>query len=80
MLDAKACEKSAHFIALCDAYGLPLIFLWMFQALRSAPPRRNWPRRRSGRVLYELSRRFRDPIVLRKGYGAGYFAMAGGRV
>ena len=27
MLDANACEKGAHFIALCDAFGLPLVSL-----------------------------------------------------
>jgi len=27
ILDANACEKGAHFIALCDAFGLPLISL-----------------------------------------------------
>ena len=25
MLDANACDKGAHFIALCDAFGLPLV-------------------------------------------------------
>ena len=82
MLDAKACEKSAHFIALCDAYGLPLIFLVDVPgfAIGSAAEKSGLGRR-SGRVFYELSHATvpRISIVLRKGYGAGYFAMAGGR-
>ena len=26
-LDAKACEKGAHFVSVCDAFGLPLVYL-----------------------------------------------------
>ncbi len=26
-LDSPACEKAAHFVAMCDAFGLPLIYL-----------------------------------------------------
>ncbi len=82
MLDAKACEKSAHFIALCDAYGLPLIFLVDVPGFSIGSAAENSGLgRRSGRVFYELSHATvpRISIILRKGYGAGYFAMAGGR-
>lgn len=82
MLDAKACEKSARFIAFCDAYGIPLVFLVDVPgfAIGSAAERTALGRK-SGRVFYELSHATvpRISIVLRKGYGAGYFAMAGGR-
>ena len=27
MLDGNACDKAAHFIAVCDAFGLPLVYL-----------------------------------------------------
>ena len=82
MIDAKACEKSAHFIALCDAFGIPLVFLVDVPgfAIGSAAENSSLGRK-SGRVFYELSHATvpRISIVMRKGYGAGYFAMAGGR-
>lgn len=82
MLDAPACEKAAHFIALCDAFGLPLVTLVDVPgfAIGSAAERTGLGRR-SGRLLYEFGQITvpRVSIVLRKGYGAGYFAMGGGR-
>ena len=82
MLDARACEKSARFIAMCDAFGIPLVFLVDVPgfAIGSAAEKTALGRR-SGRIFYELSHATvpRISIVLRKGYGAGYFAMAGGR-
>ena len=82
MLDARACEKAAHFIALCDAYALPLVFLIDVPgfAIGSAAERSGLGRR-SGRLFFELGQATvpRVSIVLRKGYGAGYYAMCGGR-
>ena len=82
MLDAKACEKSARFIALCDAYGLPLVFLVDVPGFAiGSGAEKSALGRKSGRVFYELAHATvpRVSIVMRKGYGAGYFAMAGGR-
>lgn len=81
MLDTKACEKGAHFIAVCDAFGLPLIFLMDVpgSAIGSAAERSGLGRR-NGRMLYELgcSTVPRLTVVLRKGYGGGYVVMNGG--
>lgn len=81
-LDARACEKGAHFVSVCDAFGLPLVylvdvpgFLVGTQAEDSALARR------SGRLLFELAQATvpRLSVIMRKGYGLGYVAMCGGR-
>ncbi len=82
MFDAKACEKAARFIGLCDAFGLPLVFLVDVPGFAiGSGAEASGLGRRSGRVFFELGHATvpRISIVLRKGYGAGYFAMAGGR-
>ncbi|MDE0812445.1 MAG: acyl-CoA carboxylase [Alphaproteobacteria bacterium] len=82
VLDAPASEKAAHFIAMCDAFGLPLVFLIDVPGFSIGPAAEDTGLgRRSGRMFFELGIATvpRISIVLRKGYGGGYFAMAGGR-
>ncbi len=82
MLDANACDKAAHFIALCDAFGLPLVFLIDMPGFLIGPgAERTALGRRSAKLIHELGNATvpRASVVLRKGYGLGYFAMAGGR-
>ena len=82
MLDANACDKAAHFIALCDAFGLPLVFLIDMPGFLIGPgAERTALGRRSAKLVHELGNATvpRASVVLRKGYGLGYFAMAGGR-
>jgi acetyl-CoA carboxylase carboxyltransferase component len=82
ILDTPASEKAAHFIALCDAFGLPLVFLVDVPGFSIGPAAEDTGLgRRSGRLFFELGIATvpRISIVLRKGYGGGYFAMAGGR-
>lgn len=81
-LDSAACEKAAHFVSLCDAFGLPLIyFIDMPGFLVGSAAERSGLARRSGRLIYELGHATvpRLSVVLRKGYGLGYIAMCGGR-
>ncbi len=82
MLDGNACDKAAHFIAICDAFGLPLIYLVDVPgfSIGSAAERNRLPRR-SARLIHEIGNASvpRLSIVLRKGYGLGYVAMCGGR-
>ncbi len=82
MLDAKACEKAARFVALADAFGLPLISMIDVPgfAIGSAAEATGLARR-SGRLLYEMAHVTvpRISLSLRKGYGSGYIAMGGGR-
>lgn len=82
MLDANACDKMAHFIALCDAYGLPLISLIDVPGFYIGPgAEKSSLGRRSAKLIYEWGHASvpRISVVLRKGYGLGYFAMNGGR-
>ncbi len=82
MLDAPACEKGAHFIAMCDAFGLPLIYLVDVPGFSiGSSAERTMLGRRSAKLLHELGQATvpRISVVLRKGYGLGYLAMCGGR-
>jgi acetyl-CoA carboxylase carboxyltransferase component len=82
MLDAPACEKAAHFIAVCDAFGLPLIYLVDVPGFAiGSNAEATSLGRRSGRMLYELgcSTVPRLSVVMRKGYSGAFCAMNGGR-
>jgi propionyl-CoA carboxylase beta chain len=82
MLDSPACEKIAHFIGLCDAFGLPLIYLVDIPGLSiGSAAERATLGRRSAKLLFELGHATvpRISVILRKGYGLGYLTMAGGR-
>jgi acetyl-CoA carboxylase carboxyltransferase component len=82
ILDTRASEKAARFVGLCDAFGLPLVFLIDVPGFSIGPAAEaTGLGRRSGRLFYELGIATvpRVSVVLRKGYGGGYFAMAGGR-
>ncbi|MDP6872655.1 MAG: carboxyl transferase domain-containing protein, partial [Alphaproteobacteria bacterium] len=81
MLDVKACEKASHFIALCDAFGLPLVMLIDVPGFAiGSEAEKAGLGRRSGRLMFEMGQATvpRVTIVLRKGYGGGYYAMGGG--
>lgn len=81
-LDSAACEKAAHFIAVCDAFGLPLLILIDLPGfLIGSAAEKTQLARRSGRLVYELAEATvpRISIVVRKAYGAAYIAMGGGR-
>jgi propionyl-CoA carboxylase beta chain len=82
MLDTAACEKAAHFIAVCDAFGLALVYLIDVPGFAiGSGAERTGLGRRSGRLLYELgcSTVPRISVTLRKGYGAAFVAMDGGQ-
>ncbi len=82
VLDAAACEKAAHFVALCDAFGLPLVSLIDIPGMSIGSAAEDTGLgRRSGRLFFEMGVATipRVSVVLRKGYGGGYYAMAGGR-
>jgi acetyl-CoA carboxylase carboxyltransferase component len=82
ILDANACEKGAHFIALCDAFGLPLISLIDVPGFYiGSAAERTTLGRRSAKLIFEWGHASvpRVSVVIRKGFGLGYFAMNGGR-
>lgn len=81
-LTVNACEKGAHFVSLCDAFGIPLIYLIDVPGFMVGPGAESTGlARRSGRLLFELGQATvpRFSVVLRKGYGLAYIAMGGGR-
>lgn len=81
-IDVSAVEKSAHFVAVCDTFGIPLVSLIdMPGFLVGMEAERSGLARRSGRLAYELSIATVPLIVIvsRKAYGAAYVIMGGGR-
>ncbi|WP_095889030.1 acyl-CoA carboxylase subunit beta [Rhodococcus sp. ACPA4] len=81
-LDSAACEKASHFVSMCDAFGLALVYLIDVPGfLGGSTAEEAQLGRRSGRMLFELGQATvpRFSVVMRKGYGAGYIAMNGGR-
>lgn len=81
-LDSPACEKVAHFVSVCDAFGLPLVFFVDVPGFLVGPlAERSGLARRSARMIYELGRATVPclSVILRKGYGLGFLAMNGGR-
>jgi propionyl-CoA carboxylase beta chain len=82
ILDSAACEKAAHFIALCDAFGLPLVSLIDIPGISIGSAAEDTGiGRRSGRLFFEMGIATvpHVSVVLRKGFGGGYYAMGGGR-
>ncbi len=82
MINSDACDKGAHFIALCDAFGLPIVsFIDVPGFSIGSSAERTTLGRRSAKLVFEWGHATvpRVSIVIRKGYGLGYFAMCGGR-
>lgn len=80
--DVAACDKSSHFISMCDAFGLPLVFLMDVPGVLPGPDsEEEGIARHSGKVMFEINRATvpKVSVVLRRGYGFGYVLMAGGR-
>lgn len=80
-IDASAADKAARFIRLCDSHGLPVLSLCDTPGFLVGPDAE-----RSGQVrrfadLFVSARHLSVPlvmVVLRKAYGLGAMAMAGG--
>lgn len=79
-LDTPASDKMARFINVCDAYGLPLVFLADVPGylVGSAAERTNIARH-SMRPLWELGQSTVPilTVVVRKAYGLAYHTMGG---
>ena len=80
-IDAHGADKAARFMQLCDAFELPLLFLCDTPGFMVGPEaERTATVRHFSRMFVtgaNLTRADRD-VVLRKGYGLGAQAMAGG--
>lgn len=80
-IDADAADKAARFLQLCDAHGLPVVSLVDTPGFMVGPDaERTATVRRFGRMFVEGAH-LDVPmvgVVLRKAYGLGAMAMAGG--
>jgi len=80
-IDATGADKSARFMQLCEAHGLPIVFLCDTPGFMVGPESEaEGMVRRAGRLFViggSLSVPFMT-IITRKGYGLGAQAMAGG--
>jgi acetyl-CoA carboxylase carboxyltransferase component len=82
ILDAAACAKGSRFVGLCDAFGIPLVYLMDTPGfLVGMDAERSNLVKWSARFLWELGQATvpRFSVILRKGFGLAYYAMAGGR-
>lgn len=80
-IDAQTADKMARFLQLCDAYGLPVVSLCDTPGFMVGPDHEAQATVRHVSRLFVIGANLRVPIitvVLRKAYGLGAQAMAGG--
>jgi acetyl-CoA carboxylase carboxyltransferase component len=80
-IDADGADKAARFMQLCDAFGLPLLFLADTPGFMVGPESEKTATVRHFSRMFVTGANLRVPtgtVVLRKGYGLGAQAMAGG--
>ena len=80
-IDADACDKMARFLQLCDAFALPIVSLCDTPGFMVGVASEAKAMVRKTSRLFVTAARLSVPvftIVLRKGYGLGAQAMAGG--
>jgi acetyl-CoA carboxylase carboxyltransferase component len=80
-IDADAADKAARFLQLCDAFALPVLFLCDTPGFMVGPAAEQTATVRHFARMFLTGANLRVPtatIILRKGYGLGAQAMAGG--
>ncbi len=80
-IDSDGADKACRFMQLCDAFGIPIIFLCDTPGFMVGPEVERTGLVRHAARLFVTSASLGVPfgtIVLRKGYGLGAQAMAGG--
>jgi acetyl-CoA carboxylase carboxyltransferase component len=80
-IDAEAADKAARFMQLCDAFELPVLMLCDTPGIMVGPEAEKEALVRHASRLFVVGGSLSVPfftIVLRKGYGLGAQAMAGG--
>ncbi|MFI5720535.1 carboxyl transferase domain-containing protein [Nocardia sp. NPDC051750] len=80
-IDAPGADKLARFLQLCDTYGLPVVSLCDTPGFMVGPDSEQQAAVRHFPRLFVLGGHLTVPlvtVVLRKGYGLGALAMAGG--
>jgi acetyl-CoA carboxylase carboxyltransferase component len=79
-LDVNAADKAARFVWLCDAFGIPLVFLHDVPGfIVGSAVEKQGIIRHGAKMLFAVSEATvpKVSIVVRKSYGAGYFVMNG---
>ena len=80
ILENDSADKAARFINLCDAYGIPLLFLQDVPGFMvGTKVEQAGIIRHGAKMLYAVSRATvpKITVVVRKAYGAGYYVMCG---
>lgn len=80
-IDAEGADKAARFMQLCDAYDVPLLFLCDTPGMMVGPDAEQTALVRHVSRLFVTGANITVPfgtVILRKGYGLGAQAMAGG--
>ncbi|MDX6698068.1 MAG: methylmalonyl-CoA decarboxylase subunit alpha [Solirubrobacteraceae bacterium] len=80
ILENDSADKAARFINLCDAYGIPLLFLQDVPGFMvGTKVEKAGIIRHGAKMLYAVSRATvpKVTVVIRKAYGAGYYVMCG---
>jgi methylmalonyl-CoA decarboxylase subunit alpha len=79
-LDVNAADKAARFVWLCDAFHLPLLFLMDCPGfLVGSAVEKQGIIRHGAKMLFAVAEATvpKVTVVVRKGYGAGYYVMNG---
>ncbi|MBE2998940.1 ATP-grasp domain-containing protein [Nocardiopsis sp. HNM0947] len=82
-IDAEAADKAARFLKLCDAHGLPVLSLCDTPGFMVGPDAEQTATVRRFSRLFVTGAHLRVPmvaVVMRKAYGLGAQAMAGGHL
>src|SRR5918997_3563847 len=80
ILENDSADKAARFVNLCDAYGIPLLFLMDVPGFMvGTKVEQAGIIRHGAKMLYAVSRATvpKVTVVIRKAYGAGYYVMCG---
>ena len=80
ILENDSADKAARFINLCDAYGIPLLFLQDVPGFMvGSKVERAGIIRHGAKMLYAVSEATvpKVTVIVRKAYGAGYYVMCG---
>jgi acetyl-CoA carboxylase carboxyltransferase component len=80
ILENDSADKAARFVNLCDAFGIPLLFLQDVPGFMvGSKVEQAGIIRHGAKMLYAVSRATvpKITVVIRKAYGAGYYVMNG---
>ena len=80
ILDNDSADKAARFVNLCNAYGIPLLFLQDVTGFMvGTKVEAGGIIRHGAKMLYAVSRATvpKITVLVRKAYGAGYYVMCG---